>query len=1054
MWWYAKRISIKIHQKRLFDYNAPKDIWCFYFFSKKEMAMDYDQRKKNYESLDDNKKQRYNDALSKGNENALGNQFMQQYKQEMNNNQQSNNNSSNFNNSNGTNWQNQQNFDTPTVNKTENQNTSSQNWQNNQNFNQTNQVSPDLDQSKFQQDPWKITVQEWTAQQTWKPDYQANSEARLNEMKWNLDHYFATSPRMFSDRETFNRVFEYNTRESEAQRQLLDSYWKRKEDMDKASQYTSWESIMNWMNNAEITTDQLNLLKDTNPEAYRKRQELQEEEIKKRIVNDIVPPLLEEISQNMVNMMNNLWIQPQEAEDIEWVYNDTMDRTQAWQTMEDANRTVKRIEEVNNKRTAIMNRYASSTWWTVSDALAAARMQKALAPYDTEMQGLQYQYQDYANLFSQKQAAAYQAAQVRQMQASENQRVWQQRLTALGFAADAMSYRTPEQQAQLRLQEQQAKNDMQLLQQSRLNDLNRYNAYATAKMQNQLQQELTDLSVEDEAQLKANLNNALSDYYKNYWDIIQRSQSQAVEDIIAYAKKKWISVAQALTENFIKPLQNKAEYKQKVATDYGMLSKQTIGTINWRSVIMTTNPNWSISYKYIDDPYDTWIASMYSVWDTNYVKLTNGETMTAEEYNKKYWNKVWTVKPYDMVSNSAFELANEYWYTKAWTLWAFMSDPKNQEGQKWWQCAKFVNDYLESIWVWKYFGTEDAQTRASWCNSDTAKVWTIAVFDYNHYTDWKNYGHVWIVVDTDENGFWVLDSNYDTKNPWTIQKRYVRYGSSSCKWFFDPSQPPRTVWTSDKQSALDRLKLQALGNGQINNSDVLSTLEQLTAAEFSEEEISQALNRNMASYLPKEQRSAYEYAYNKFVANDVVKNFQSSIENLLGLSAAVDQANWAWDLASIYMFMRSQDPRSVVRENEFEAAAQTMWVASEVETWFTKLASWQRLTPEQRQNFIKVTTKVLEDKKEAYNIVYNETIRQMKASSIPEAYYPTDWGKELDRIITKINWGDTSWPEDVIADIYSSAMNDNMHWTSGGYSNMSYGGYETSFLDQMINSKL
>jgi hypothetical protein len=145
---------------------------------------------------------------------------------------------------------------------------------------------------------------------------------------------------------------------------------------------------------------------------------------------------------------------------------------------------------------------------------------------------------------------------------------------------DAMSYRTPEQQAQLRLQEQQAQNDMQLLQQSRLNDLNRYNAYATAKMQNQLQQELTDLSVEDENQLKANLNNALSDYYKNYGDIIQRSQAQAVEDIIKYAKDHNMSVAQAMTENFIKPLQNKAEYKQKIATDYGMLSQQSIATVN------------------------------------------------------------------------------------------------------------------------------------------------------------------------------------------------------------------------------------------------------------------------------------------------------------------------------------------------------------------------------------------------------------------------------------------------------------------------------------------
>ena len=145
---------------------------------------------------------------------------------------------------------------------------------------------------------------------------------------------------------------------------------------------------------------------------------------------------------------------------------------------------------------------------------------------------------------------------------------------------DAMSYRTPEETLQNQLKYQQAQNDMQLLQQSRLNDLNRYNAYATAKLNNQLQQELTDLSVEDENQLKANLNNALSDYYKNYGDIIQRSQAQAVEDIIKYAKDHNMSVAQAMTENFIKPLQNKSEYKQKIATDYGMLSKQSIGTIN------------------------------------------------------------------------------------------------------------------------------------------------------------------------------------------------------------------------------------------------------------------------------------------------------------------------------------------------------------------------------------------------------------------------------------------------------------------------------------------
>ena len=58
-------------------------------------------------------------------------------------------------------------------------------------------------------------------------------------MKKNLDQYFKDSRWMFNDRETFNKVFEYNNRESESQKQLLDSYWKRKEDTDKASQYNS-----------------------------------------------------------------------------------------------------------------------------------------------------------------------------------------------------------------------------------------------------------------------------------------------------------------------------------------------------------------------------------------------------------------------------------------------------------------------------------------------------------------------------------------------------------------------------------------------------------------------------------------------------------------------------------------------------------------------------------------------------------------------------------------------------------------------------------------------
>ena len=123
------------------------------------------------------------------------------------------------------------------------------------------------------------------------------------------------------------------------------------------------------------------------------------------------------------------------------------------------------------------------------------------------------------------------------------------------------SYRTPEQQAQLQLQVQQLSNDMSLLQQSKMNDLSLYNTAATYRLQNQLQNEMYDLSVSDPTQLRNNLNNVLTQYYDQYGMMIQRSQQQTLDDILKYAKDNNVSVAEALTQNFIKPLQSKPQYK-------------------------------------------------------------------------------------------------------------------------------------------------------------------------------------------------------------------------------------------------------------------------------------------------------------------------------------------------------------------------------------------------------------------------------------------------------------------------------------------------------------
>ena len=251
------------------------------------MAMDYDQRKKNYESLDDDKKQRYNNALSKGNENNIGNQYMQQYKQEMNNNQQSNNSSSNFNNGNGTNWQNPL---WKIVTQTPEDINKSINEAQAKMKNQTYNYDPNekLDTSMFWASDGKVKVQEWTAQQTWMPDYQLDSDARTREITDNLNAYWQTNREYFQDRNTYNNMFHYNER-SDQQKAVLDSYWKKKEDMDNASKYNTWDSISNWMKDAEITTDQLNYIKEMSPEAYREWQQKQQDDINLRIANLATP---------------------------------------------------------------------------------------------------------------------------------------------------------------------------------------------------------------------------------------------------------------------------------------------------------------------------------------------------------------------------------------------------------------------------------------------------------------------------------------------------------------------------------------------------------------------------------------------------------------------------------------------------------------------------------------------------------------------------------------------------------------------------------------------
>lgn len=929
------------------------------------MAVSYDNRKKSYDAMDDSQRQKYNEMAQSKWDSHIANQYIKQWQQEQTNNTpQQTSNESNFNNQSETKQEN-------SAPKVYNQNT----WYYEAPKKEETSVNPELNVDKFWETNWQVVVKEWTAQQTWKPDYQLDSEARMQEITNNLNAYRQNNPEYFKDRQTFNTMFHYNDRD-DSQKALLDTYWKKKQDIDKANLYTSWDSITNWMKDAEITPDQLNYIKEYSPEAYREWQQKQLDDINLRIANLATPADPTDNAELFNTLLQKLNLEPWDPYQIYdnwysmcerlWVFSDS-EKLKSYQNQLDAN---------HSKMESIMNRYANSTWWTVSDALAAARMQKALAPYQQREVDLQNSYTTLLNGRNSNLAVANQSAQALAMQAQEDQRIWNQRLQGLGFAMTTAQYRSPEQQAQLQLQTQQIQNDMSLLQQSLQNDLWLYNQYQTVKLQNQLQAELTDLSVEDEQQLKANLNNVLSDYYKNYGDIIQRSQAQVVDDVIAYAKKNWISVAQALSENFIKPLQNKAEYKQKVATDYGMLSKQSIGTINWKSVIMTTNPNWSISYQYIEDP----------------------DSVTS------------TAKPYDRVDEKVFDtspVSHSYY-----TLADFIIDPDNKEWTYGWQCAKFVNDYLEKIWVWRYFWNEDIKTRASRCNSDSAKVWTIAVFDYNNISsDWINHGHVWVVIDTDDKWYWVLESNFDKNNPEKIQKRYVLNWSSSCKGFFDPSKPAsakQSTTLSDIDEAKKQNYLEEAKRWWLTATQIWQVWN-LAAEQGWGDEWREALKKWVSWNLTDTQIKYMDKTDSTFYSNPIVKEFEEAINQIQQLQVALNDASWVGDMSAIFTFMKTLDPTSVVRESEFNSAAATAWVINPQAIWqsLERSYDWKFLTPQQREDFKKIAVEFIKIKAQNYQTQYNHLANRYAQYWID---VNTRWPANLaEQILTSIS-GWATWP--------------------------------------------
>jgi len=673
------------------------------------MAYDYNKAKQAWEMMDDNQKKQYTEQNKND---ANFQQFAQQYHNEMNGSWSSSSNGSvNQNNTiNNTQWTNTQ----PTTQSNQNQtnqngttydfsnyHSSLSDWRNwdwkfygNTQFDREEQ----FDKSMIGDTKW-VTIQEWTGKDTGRPDYQIDTDARLNEMRNNLNQYYQTNPEWFQDRETFNRQFEYNQRESDAQRALLDSYWKKAQDMRTVNNYTNWDSVMAGFNNYDITPDQMSLLRQYNPDAYAQWQKQMQDELNARITNMAAPRDIWSTVDLWWEIVKKFWLEAGDPYDIYGTWYNMAEQLWVFRDSQQLESMSNNIASIYSTMNSNVQSISSQLEGRYSAGYIEARINKANSRLNSQASSMQYSYNLLLQKRNQNMAIAQQAGAMKQAQGQEDSRVFNNKLQALWFAMKADSYRTPEQQAQLWLQVASIENDMNLLNQAKQNDLALYNKYANAKLDNQLNYEMQDLTVTDPKQLRANLSNVLDQYYDTYWSMIQRSKDQVINDVINYAKKNWVSVWQALSENFIKPLQSKPQYQS-------LLNKST-------------------GY----DPYQNQQSWTYSVdwnWDVSYSI-------------KWYWTLPNNLSRWER-RNIYSDIFNQSWNDASWSALG-MSTAINDWSYTGW-CWAFVNDWLVSMWEqWIFWDSLESKTK--YATESEPVVWSVFVMDSP--TRWENW-HVWIVT--------------------------------------------------------------------------------------------------------------------------------------------------------------------------------------------------------------------------------------------------------------------------------------------------------------------
>ena len=455
---------------------------------------------------------------------------------------------------------------------------------------------------------WTTTVNQWNQdttswndnttpqnQQMWEWDYQDNSQARMDQIANNLRNYTQTHPELFQSPEAFENFFIKWKWRSQDQ---IDYLWKYYSDYNKYKQYDTLSSdqIGRWLVDWTIPNDYLDWLKSYDPAKYmwvgtamtEREDQLKNEWYLEELIadNGMWWNSKEYTWATKYAIENWLFVDKNGDWIDDWLYVEpSEEEKQLWE--QDTSYEAERLKLTNamkDLQSDLTEQYPDADLSTImlltSDR--GNKIQKALDTLNVSQTKVQWSIK---YLQSERDA---------QMKARQNT------ITNLQKAYGMYYDYSPEWIAELAQAQYAASN------------------YTLDQADN-----WTD------AQKQMALKSVLDGYYSKYWDIIERSEQQVIWDVMRLAKEKWISLNDALEENFLQYLRDKPWFKQL----------NTITTNNPDITRIGTDSNGNPVYWY----WQNWqlISTQDIVWTGTWTKRTernnNPTAMTTDVAKSLGW---------------------------------------------------------------------------------------------------------------------------------------------------------------------------------------------------------------------------------------------------------------------------------------------------------------------------------------------------------------------------------------------------------------------------------